>query len=114
MTAPSIISPQVLDIGVGETKLLAFDFTLASEAIRYGSETLTGTPTVTATPDGLTIGTPAVNAATFYRKDGTAVAIGKGVQVSISGAADGTRYTVVCLAGSTASNTYRLEGILQA
>lgn len=54
-------------------------------------ETLTGTPTVTATPSGLTFSNVAVNAEEFsYR--GVAIPAGKGVVFRVTGGARRTTY----------------------
>lgn len=85
-----------------------------SESIKYGvdftkvlpiaGETLTGSPTVTSDPSGLTITEAAVNVATFLNDQGGTVAIGKGVQLRIAGGSVG-EYTVTISVGTTQSNT---------
>jgi len=65
------------------------------------SETLTGTPTVTALPAGLTIGTPAVNSTALTDPEGNTIGIGQAVQVQIAGGQKG-RYELTILCGSSA------------
>ena len=65
------------------------------------SETLTGTPTVTATPAGLTLGTPSVNTTALTDSDGNTIAIGKAVQIDISGGSRG-RYELTVSCGTSA------------
>lgn len=100
-----VVCDQVLTKQPGEDILYGVSFAnlLAS------GETLTGTPTVTADKAGLTIGTPAVNAATFTDLDGNTVAIGAGVQVRISGGTDGVDYRLEVSCGTTDSNTREVD-----
>jgi hypothetical protein len=73
-----------------------FDF---SPQLKTG-ETLTGTPTITATPaDELTIASVQVNSSHFDDPDGnTSIAASKGVTAKISGGESGTVYTLVVTA----------------
>lgn len=75
----------------------AFDLT----ALLASGETLTGTPTITATPAGLTIGTPAVNTTALTDSDGNTIAIGKAIEVTISGGSAG-RYELTVSCGTSA------------
>jgi hypothetical protein len=78
-----------------ESRLYNFDFS----GLLATSEALTGSPTVTATPDGeLTIGTPAVQSPV--------------VQVQISDGIEGSQYDLVCVADSDANNTLQVDGRL--
>lgn len=95
----------------------------SSESILYGvnftpiltatGETLTGTPTATLqslsppanTTPALTLGSPAVNAATFVDDDGNTVAIGMGVLVRIAAGVSPTDYAIVITCATTAGNT---------
>lgn len=56
-------------------------------------ETLTGTPTVVASPGTLTVAAPRVNT-TALTLNGRQVAIGKAVQFTASGGTAGVEYTV--------------------
>lgn len=78
-----------------EDKLYDFDFT---NLLRSG-ETITGTPTVTATPSGLTI-------------SGIAVASPK-VQARIIGGADGITYKIEVTADTDQSNKHIDQGDLK-
>lgn len=84
-----------------ESVLYAIDFT---ELLASG-ETLSGTPTVAGSPSGLTIGTPAVNTGTVVDDEGNTIAIGKAVQVRISGGTADTDYELTVSCGTTASDT---------
>lgn len=65
-------------------------------------ETLTGTPTVTATPSGLTIDNARVST-TELTIDGSIVAIGRAVQFRVAGGTSGTRYEIVVTSDTTSS-----------
>lgn len=84
-----------------ESILYAIDFT----ALLSSGETLSGTPTVTGSPSGLTIGTPAVNTATLVDDEGNTVAIGKAVQVRISAGTAGIDYVLTVSCATTGSDT---------
>jgi len=75
---------------VGESLLFDFDFSRRKEIVG-GTVELSGTPVVTATPSGLTIGTPVVGGDN------------KIVQVRIGSATPGT-YCVKCLAPTDDEN----------
>ena len=62
-------------------------------------DTISGTPTVTATPSGLTIGTPIVDS-------------GK-VNVQLSAGSAGVQYTVKCVAATAGSDTIVVRGLLR-
>lgn len=78
---------------------------------------LSGTPTVTTTPSGLTISSVQVNSATFVddaiQGAPLTVAIGKGVLFKVTGLAKGTGYTVTCKATGDDSEAYGLDGEMQ-
>ncbi len=83
------------------------DFTL------YGldtSELLTGTPVVAEveTTD-LTLGNKSVNTSTFLNRRGKTVAVGKGVQFTVSGGVAGTDYEITIQCGTTGSPAQTLE-----
>ena len=83
---------------VGESRLYDLDFTDQKEIA--AGETLTGTPTVTATPSGLTVGVPVLGGAN------------KKVQVQISGGTANTAYLVLCTVGTNGGNTLQGCGTL--
>ena len=81
-------------------------------------ETLTGTPTVTAEIEGtgaeatgLTLSAKAVNTVAKTKRNGT-IAIGKGIEVRIAGGTDGVTYRIESSCGTTASNTFAGDVIL--
>ena len=59
---------------------------------------ITGTPTLTATPSGLTIGSPTV--------------AGDKVTVQLSGGTAGRKYTIKCVASTVNGHTVVARGIL--
>lgn len=68
------------------------------------SETLSGSPTVSISPNGPTLGSATVNSSAVTPRDGgTAIAIGKGVQFLISGGASRQRYELTVSCGTTTS-----------
>ena len=70
-------------------------------------ELLTGTPTASASPSGLTFANVAVNTTTRTLDDGTSVLTGQGVQFKVSGGTAGTKYqiTVQATTDSTPAQT---------
>lgn len=84
---------------VGESRLYDFDFTDQAEI--EGGETLTGTPTVTATPAGLTLGSPVIGGAS------------KKVQVRISAGTANTTYSLTCTVATSGGNTLQGCGVLK-
>lgn len=89
---------------VAEVRNLAVDF---SDKLDTGEE-LTGTPTVTATPAGLTIASQAVSVASLTIL-GTTVASGLAVTCSVSSGAAGKRYTLTVQCGTDATVAQTLE-----
>jgi hypothetical protein len=87
-------APQVNQKTPDESALFNFDFT---EDLATG-ESIQGTPAVTASPSGLTIGTPSVSGAI--------------VQVRLSSGATRTRYEVRCRVATDQSNTFEGAGDL--
>ena len=77
-------------------------------------ETLTGTPTVTSTPSGLTIDNVRVNSADVAVA-GRVVAIGEAVQFRVTGGASDKTYqlTVTCSTTAFPSQTLVAECILK-
>ncbi len=87
-----------------EVRNLAANFT---DKLDTG-ETLTGTPTVTVSPSGVTASTVAVSTEALTIL-GESVAIGKAVTCSVSGGSAGTRYTLTIQCGTNASPAQTLE-----
>ena len=97
---PIELSP-TLDVSVGATRLFAVDLTDDLDA--FPSETLlTGTPTITATPSGLTLANKAVNTVALKIND-SIVAVGKAVQFTATGFADDATYTVTISVGTNST-----------
>ena len=92
-----------------ESRVYGIDFT----RLLATGETLTGSPTVTVSPSGVTASGAAVNSATFLDDDGVTIAIGKGVQVRLAGGSDGADYLVTFSVGTSQSNTLVAVGTLQ-
>ncbi len=63
------------------------------------AEKLTGTPTVTATPSGLTFSSVAVNTSAI-NEDEFSADVGKAVQFSVSGGTAAIKYTLIVTASS--------------
>ena len=78
-----------------ESRFYNFDFT---SKLRTG-DALTGSPTVTGAPTGLTIGVPSLSSPL--------------VQVRISGGVDGITYKLTALATTTQGDTLEVDGRLQ-
>lgn len=89
---------------------------LAGEAIDYRwnlsprlkpGQTLTGTPTVSATPSGLTIGTPTINTEPFDDDEVPAntVPVGEGVISRIEAGAPKQTYELTCLCATNDGQT---------
>lgn len=95
---------QIQAMTANETRNLAVDFT---DKLDSGEE-LTGTPTVTGSPSGLTIASIAVSAGSLTIL-GTSVDSGKAVTCSVSGGAAGTRYTLTVTCGTDATVAQTLE-----
>lgn len=84
----------------GETSKVAVDFS----SILGNAETLTGAPTVTVSPNGLTItGVAVLTDAWTAIGGGNDIASGKGVKMTLAGGAAGQRYelTVLCATDDT-------------
>lgn len=91
---------ELITKGASEVRNFYFDFT-AREEIADDSETLTGTPTVTAvTGTGLTIGTPTIDATS------------KKVVVQLSSGTTGVYYTLKCTATTSGGKTLTMLGNL--
>ncbi len=73
-------------------------------ALLATAETLSGSPTVTVSPAGLTAASAAVLTAAFTPlAGGDVVAIGKGISVLLSGGSSGQRYTLTVTCTTTTS-----------
>jgi hypothetical protein len=86
------------------------------------SETITGTPTMSQLPaltggDVLTFGSPLVNTQAVTYSDGRVAAIGKAIQVRISGGTaantkDSRHYSVIATFSTSAGNTLVARALL--
>ena len=85
------------------------DFTLYGLSVDT-NETLTGTPTVTVTPTGMTAGAPTINTAPFTNAKRGTCEIGKGVLFLLSGGTAGSDYSVSVQCGTSLGQT--LEGTI--
>lgn len=81
---------------VGESRTYAFDYSRCAEVL--SGQTLTGTPTVTASPSGLTIGSPSI--------------AGSQVAVQISSGTLGQTYLLSCLTTTSGGSTVGVQGNL--
>lgn len=75
-------------------------------------ELLTGTPSVSATPSGLTFSNAAVNSGILTVK-GVSVPIGEAIQFSISGGTSGVVYTCTAVCSTTASPTQTVNVVFK-
>ena len=89
-------SAQVNFLLVGETRNAAVSF----EMWLGETEVLTGTPTVTATPSGLTISNAQVNTGTI-EVNGLEVPIGHGVIFAVTGGTSCTDYIITVSCGTS-------------
>ena len=79
---------------------IAVDFT----ALLATTETLSGTPTVSVSPAGLSVASAAVLATAYTPlANGEVIAIGKGVSCQLSGGTSGSRYTLTITCDTTVS-----------
>ncbi|MBX9584739.1 MAG: hypothetical protein K2X87_30920 [Gemmataceae bacterium] len=83
------------------------------DALLDPGELLTGTPTVSASPSGVTVDNVRVSAADLT-VDGALVPTGRAVQFRASGGSSGTTYvlTVTCGTTSTPAQTLPVECVL--
>jgi hypothetical protein len=102
--APQIHSKKV---SAGRNGAISFDDYLEPD------ELLTGTPTVTASPSGLTISNARVSEDELTINE-RAVAAGRAVQFRVSGGTAGTRYVITATCGTTSdpAQTLPLEAVL--
>lgn len=75
-------------------------------------ETITGTPTVTAAPSGLTISGQSVNAA-IVEIEGVNVPIGEAVLFAVAGGTDATKYTITVTAVTSEGQTIVRKCVLR-
>lgn len=77
-------------------------------------ETLTGSPTITSSPSGLTIANEKVSTGELTLEDGTTVVTGEAVQFKVSGGTSGVTYQieVSCATTSSPAQTLVRECIL--
>lgn len=93
-------APQIQSKTASEVRNLAVSF--VNELDTSPNELLTGTPTISATPSGLTFSSVAVNSVA-RTINGVSVAIGKAVQARVSGGTAGQEYTLTVTAGTDAT-----------
>lgn len=91
-------APQTHHKAGGETRNPAIDFTGKLDS----GETLTGTPSVTASPSGLTIANVKVNTTTLTINDASCTA-GQAVQFTVAGGTAGVTYTITATCDSTST-----------
>jgi len=91
-------APQAHHKAAGETRNVPVDYRGKLDA----GELLTGTPTVTASPTGLTIANVAVNTETLTINDASCVA-GQAVQFTVAGGVAGVTYTITTKCDSTST-----------
>lgn len=110
MASLSIAATKVLVKGSTESVLFGFDF----GPLLNAGETLTGTPTLSSSPSGLTIGTPAVKSTSWVDYlTGETIAANEGYQARISGGTAGSDYTLTATATTSDSNTRVIVCTLQ-
>lgn len=101
MTPDSVRALRPLTKLAGESLPICVDFT----ALLATSETLSGSPTVTVSPVGLTTANEAVLAAAYTPLGGgDSVAIGKGASLLLTGGNSGQRYTLTLTCATTTAS----------
>lgn len=108
MSTTSHTAPEIGEKTANESVNVAVSF--ANRLV--DGEALTGTPTVTCTPSGLTVNGEAVNTSVLTLDDGTTVAIGEGVQFTVSAGTAGTTYSLSIVATTDADVPQTLEGFV--
>ena len=105
MTDNRILSREIRQVGIGESKTYTADFT----SLLYGLTLASVTSVTHFSGQGLTLGSGTVNASAVTTDVGT-IAIGKGVQFSVapSGSSNGAAVVKV-IAVDTAGNVHRLD-----
>ncbi len=76
-----------------------------------GAEELTGTPTISVSPSGLTLSAAAVST-TALTINGVSVAAGKAVQFNVSDGSADTCYTISILAETDADTPQTVQGFI--
>lgn len=110
--ASSISARQPVIKHSGEIIRVPVDFT----NLLTSGVTLTGTPTVAASPSGLTISGVAVNDSAISLPSpnaGVTIAIGKAVLFTVAGGTSGTDYVVTVTAVTSTGQTRVITGTLQ-
>lgn len=101
MSPDSVRALRPLTKLAGESLPVCVDFT----ALLATAETLSGSPTLTVSPAGLTTANAAVLAAAYSPLGGgDAVAIGKGVSLLVTGGSSGQRYTLTLTCATTTAS----------
>lgn len=90
-------APQIGSITADETRKLSVSFANRLES----GETLTGTPTVTVSPTGPTLGSPSINASSLTINGRTNTA-GQAIQFTITDCTSGQTYQLTVTASTTA------------
>lgn len=98
-------APQIGSITADETRKLSVSFVNRLDS----GETLTGTPTVTVSPSGPTLGTTAINGSSITVNGRTATA-GQAIQFTITDCTAGSTYQLTVTASTTADQV--LQGIV--
>lgn len=101
----------IKNIGVkspNETRLVGVSFSGCLDS----GETLTGTPTVTGSPSGLTLASKQVSS-TALTIDGVSVPSAEAVTFTVAAGTAGTKYTITIVVGTTAGQTLERFVILQ-
>jgi hypothetical protein len=81
---------------------------ISLDALLDAAETITGTPTITATPAGLTFASVAANVAEVTIK-GSTVAAGKALTFRVSGGTSGAIYSATATVTTTATPSQTIE-----
>jgi hypothetical protein len=68
-------------------------------------ETLTGSPTATASPSGLTVASVSIEGSAFTTEEGETIAASEAVKFKVSGGAEDTDYEVKVSCGTSIGDT---------
>lgn len=102
MTAQNV-APQVYAKPTGEVRKVSISFADILES----DESLSGTPTITASSSGIATASPAVNSTGTLVILGTTVAANKAVTFTVSGGTTGKRYGFLVTCSSSVSTFKR-------
>lgn len=102
MGRAKVTAPQVPTKQPAESRVYQFDFADYPE-IAENSETLTGTPTVTASPSGLTIGAPTISGTKVRFRVSAGTIASEGID---------QYYLFECAVATSGSNTLEQDGVL--